>query len=757
MHLAAIAVAVVVVYLVLGTIAGVRTLRSGERDARADARYLAEVAAKAVSGSLTLGQSHVASLAANPKASAVFAAPAGCELSFDLALFPRSRLDVVATDGRVACSSAAFESVAPTHAGASWLAGLTTDRSPFETGMFLDRRTGDPAVGFGVPVADGSGGVLGAVVLVIPTEGIAAQLAEGFAGPRGYMFALVDSTSGSVASVSSPSLLDGAVVRVDGFLSGSKVVPGTPWRVIAAVRSSSALAPVWSMLRWGLLVGAAMLVVLLAGMALVGRRIAWPLRQLNDAVGHEGPGAINALATLRGPFEVERLAAEFHAALVAHADYEAQLSHQALHDPLTGLPNRALLTDRLVQALRQAERTGHQVCVLFVDIDHFKLINDGLGHAVGDLVLTTTAERLTSVLRAGDTLARFGGDEFVFIGEALDDGDAERLAGRLLDAVQAPIEIDDTVVRVTASAGIALGRSSADGAVLLRDADAAMYLAKDRGRSRHEVFNEDLRDRARTRLTIETEFRVALERGELHVAYQPKVDLVTREAVGVEALLRWDHPALGSVSPATFIPIAEDTGLIVPVGQFVLDQACQQAGRWRREGIEVDVAVNVSGHQLTDPTLLEHVARALATNGLEPERLCLELTESVLMRDTARTASVLDAVHRLGVQISIDDFGTGYSSLAYLHRFPVDELKIDRSFVHNLAEEPHQQSLVTAMIAMGKALGLRIVAEGVEGQREAELLQVMGCDQAQGYLFARPQPADALGHALRRTTTAPAS
>jgi diguanylate cyclase (GGDEF)-like protein len=755
--LAAIAVAVVVVYLVLGTIGGVRTLRSGERDARADARYQAGVAAKSVAGSFALGQSHVTSLAANPKAAPVFADPSSCQLSFDLALFPRSRLDVVATDGQIVCSSVTLDGAAPTHAGASWLAGLATARGPFQTGTFLDRRTGGPAVGFGVPVADGSGRVLGAVVLIIPTTRIASRLAEGFAGPRGYLFALLDSASGSAASVSSPSLLDGGAVRVDGLLAGSKVVPGTPWRVLVAVRPSSALAPVWSMIRWGLLVGAGMLVVLLSGMVVVVRRIARPLRQLNDAVGHEGPNAIKALESLRGPYEVERLAAEFHGALVARADYEAQLSHEALHDPLTGLPNRALLGDRLAQALRQAERTGHQVCVVFVDVDHFKLINDGLGHAQGDLVLTITAERLTSVLRAGDTLARFGGDEFVFVGEALDDADAERLADRLLDAVQEPIETGDTVIRVTASAGIALGPSSADGAALLRDADAAMYLAKDRGRSRHEVFNEDLRDRARTRLTIETELRVALERGELHVAYQPKVDLLTQRAVGVEALLRWDHPALGSVSPATFIPVAEDTGLIVPIGRFVLDEACEQAARWRREGIEVDVAVNLSGRQLTDPTLLEHVARALAANGLEPGCLCLELTESILMRDTARTATVLDAIHRLGVQISIDDFGTGYSSLAYLHRFPVDELKIDRSFVHNLTDAAHQQSLVTAMIAMGKALGLRVVAEGVEGQREAELLGAMGCDLAQGYLFARPQPADAVGPLLRGATTAPAS
>ncbi|MCU1376521.1 MAG: diguanylate cyclase/phosphodiesterase with sensor, partial [Actinomycetia bacterium] len=554
MHLAAIAVAVVFVYLVLGTVAAVRTLRSGEADARKDARYLAGAAAASITGSFTLGESHVDSLAANPQLPVVLAGPsAPCDLSFDLALFPRSRLDVVTPDGQVRCSSEAAE-VRPSHAGAAWVEELAHARGPFQTGTFVDRRTGGSAAGYAAPTFDGAGHVLGAVVLVIPTKGIADKLAEGFAGQQGFVFALEDSASGRAASVSDPSLLDGQQVVTDGFLSGATLVSATPWRVVAAVHPSSALAPVWSMLRLGLLVGAAMLLVLLAGVALVSRRIARPLRQLNDAVGREGPAAGEALSSLRGPREIERLAGEFQAALVAHADYEAQLSHQALHDPLTGLPNRALLADRLDQALLQSERSATNVCVLFIDLDQFKLINDGLGHALGDQVLTATAARLASVLRAGDTLARFGGDEFVFLGEALDDDEAGLIADRLLGAVEAPIEIGDTVVRITASAGIALGAAKSDGATLIRDADAAMYLAKDRGRSRHEVFNEDLRDRAKTRLTLETEFRVALERGELHIAYQPKIDLLTGDAVGVEALLRWDYPGLGSVNPTTFIP-----------------------------------------------------------------------------------------------------------------------------------------------------------------------------------------------------------
>jgi len=327
--------------------------------------------------------------------------------------------------------------------------------------------------------------------------------------------------------------------------------------------------------------------------------------------------------------------------------------------------------------------------------------------------------------------------------------EAAALADRLIAAVAEPIEAGNTVVRVTASVGIAMNNVAGRGGDLIRDADNAMYHAKQRGGARREIFGRGLGERAAARITLENDFRVALERDELRLVYQPKVDLDTGETVGVEALLRWDHPALGPVPPAAFIPIAEETGLIVPVGRFVLDRACHQLAEWRRAGLDVSVAVNVSGRQLADTDLAAEVATALGEAGLDPARLCLELTESVLMHDTARVARSLQDVHDLGSQLSIDDFGTGYSSLAYLHRFNVDELKIDQVFVHELIDHADQRGLVAAMVAMGTALDLRVVAEGVETPEQADALRALGCHTAQGYLYARPGRPEQISGLLR--------
>jgi diguanylate cyclase (GGDEF)-like protein len=746
-HLLGIAAAVVLVSVVVGSFAAVQAFRRGERDVRRSARYYADTAADAIASSYAAGRAQVVALAGNPKVVDALDDPTGCQLNFDLLLLPGSRIDLVRPDGAIVCSSEPVRGTPPSHASAAWLGDLRPTSPVHGTGPFRDARSGQAADGIVGVVPGPDGSVAGAVVVVVLTDPIGSQVAEVNPGPRHFDFAVLASASGAVASTSDGWLLDEADrtrLRTDGVLSGSSDVGGTPWRVVAALPRGRALAGVRSTVRAGVLVVVAMLVTLLVALAVVHRRIARPLRELTDAVDLNDPLAREVLGGLHGPREVKQLAARFDVALAAHADYEAQLSHQALHDTLTGLPNRALLTDRLRQALGHAERTDERVCVVFIDLDHFKLINDGLGHAIGDLVLVAAAQRLTSILRRGDTVARFGGDEFVLVGRDLDDAEAAAFADRALRSLDDPIAVGDAVVRVTASAGIAVGGPSSDSAALLRDADAAMYLAKERGRSRHEAFNEDLRDRARSRLTMETELRTALDRRELHLVHQPKVDLATGMITGVESLLRWEHPALGSVSPATFIPIAEDTGLIVPIGRFVLDEACRQAARWRQQGFDLDVSLNVSGRQLADDGLPAAIAASLHEHGIEAGRLCIELTESVLMDDTRRTAGILDAIDALGVQVSIDDFGTGYSSLAYLHRFPVDELKIDRSFVGNVTDDPQQQTLVTAMIAMADALGLRTVAEGIETAEQRRVLLERGCHLGQGYFFARPQSAAAL-------------
>jgi diguanylate cyclase (GGDEF)-like protein len=581
---------------------------------------------------------------------------------------------------------------------------------------------------------------------VLPTAPVANELAAAYGGPRRYQFAIVHDSSAAVLSAS--HALDADVpdpMQVAGFIAESRTVPIAGWTVYAGADPDNALQPTRSLLMRGALVAAAVLVVLCGALVIVNRRIGRPLRRVTDLVGDHGSHVADALADVSGPSEVVRLAGEFRATSAARDAYEAQLSHQALHDPLTGLPNRALLTERLRHSLERAASVGGTVGVVFIDLDRFKFVNDSLGHAVGDSVLIETATRLRSIVRGSDTLARFGGDEFVIVCDTCSDADAVRaLAGRVLAAVEAPIEAGDTIVRITASAGVAVNGRTDDGTDLIRDADAAMYLAKERGRARQELFDAHLRELATRRLTLESEFRVAMDRGELSVVYQPKLDLRTGAVIGVEALLRWNHPALGNVPPSTFIPIAEETGLIVAVGRFVLERACSQLAAWRSEGLDLTMAVNLSGRQLAAPELADEISAILDRTGVDPSRLCLELTESLVMADTIGTADTMRALHDLGVQLSIDDFGTGYSSLAYLHRFPIDELKIDRAFVAGILEHPDQETLVRAMVAMGQALRISIVAEGVETPEQAARLRDLGCDTAQGYLFAKPQPPESL-------------
>ena len=427
---------------------------------------------------------------------------------------------------------------------------------------------------------------------------------------------------------------------------------------------------------------------------------------------------------------------------------EAELAHQALHDPLTGLANRALLLDQLTRILLRRDRPAGSVALLFLDLDRFKVVNDSLGHTAGDQLLFAAAERLVGVLRPDDIVARLGGDEFVVLLEGLDDlREPVSLAQRIHRALKEPVMVDGNEVFTTVSIGIAVTTSSDDTADgLLRDADAAMYLAKARGRDRYEIFDEDLRTQATERLRTETYLRRAVEMGEIEVYYQPELSLDTGEMVGVEALARWHHPVAGLLEAGAFIELAEDSGLILDLGAWVLGEACRQAGVWRREHPDHDLTmrVNLSARQIAQPTLVDLVVGALERGGLEPPSLCLEITETALMADPAAGLKVLQDLRALGVRLAIDDFGTGYSSLSYLKRFPVDVLKIDRSFVDGLGEDPEDTAIVTAIISLSRALGLRVVAEGVETRRQLDELRRLGCDRAQGFMFARPRPAQLL-------------
>jgi diguanylate cyclase (GGDEF)-like protein len=744
---------VVVVFAGVGGVLGRQTWVSSQNDVRSEAAYLANFTAGLLADTAATALGQAQAIAANPGVVPLLSDPSTCTLDWELLLFPGSHLDVVRPDGTIACSSADLPAKGSTHAGAPWL------RTPIEawrtSGLFVDGVTGGRAIAFVASIED-QGRVVGSVAVVVPTAEIAQVVADTYGGNRHYDFALIDAVSGRVLSSSQNSVDESSPIGVTiadpmpGHLSASHSVEALPWSIVAGADPETALAPTRSVLLRGGLLGVWVLMVLIGSMLIVNRRIARPLRDLTRAVGGGGTRLVSALAAIDGPTEIEQLAARFQSVIADRDAYEVQLSHQALHDPLTGLANRALLVERLNDALERAARERQRVSVLFLDLDRFKLINDSLGHDVGDSVLVEVARRVSQIIPAGGTLARFGGDEFVVIVEMSDDTQLQRLVDELLAGIVAPIQTSTSVVRVTCSIGVATsipGRRAVD---LVRDADNAMYAAKEAGRDRAERFTSRLHDRAAARLTLATEFRVALDRDQLHLVYQPKVELDTGKIVGVEALLRWNHPTLGSVPPSTFIPIAEETEAIIRVGEFVLEQACRQAMAWRRAGLELTMAVNISGRQLNDGGLPLQVATALALSGLPPELLYLELTETLLMTDTLVTQRSIERLHELGARLSIDDFGTGYSSLAYLHRFPVDELKIDRTFINDLTSSANPSPLVAAMVAMGKALGLEIVAEGVETPDQAAQLRALGCDKAQGYLFARPQHPDAIAALFER-------
>jgi diguanylate cyclase (GGDEF)-like protein/PAS domain S-box-containing protein len=425
-----------------------------------------------------------------------------------------------------------------------------------------------------------------------------------------------------------------------------------------------------------------------------------------------------------------------------------QLERHGLYDTLTNLPNRALFVNRIEHLFRRAERQPGLTlpfAVLYFDVDRFKGVNDSFGHHAGDELLVEIARRLERSLRPGDTLARLGGDDFAILLEDLQHGaDAVRVSERIQRDLVAPFAVEGSEVYCSASIGIALGPGSyTQPQEMLRDANTAMYRAKAKGRAAHQLFDSDMHMRAVSQLRIETDLRRALERQEFIVHYQPIVDLTTRKLSGFEALIRWQHPQRGLVPPGEFIPVAEETGLIQPMGLWVMQASCRQIRAWQdRGGTPMRISVNLSGHQLAQPDLVDHVRRTLQETGIDPRLLAVEVTESALVRDMAAAAAVLAELRRLQVHVNVDDFGTGYSSLSYLQNLPVDTLKIDRSFVKTMDQEGGRLEIVRAIITLAHSLGMTVIAEGVETRGQLDALTALKCNGAQGFFFAKPLPPE---------------
>ncbi|ACC76112.1 EAL domain-containing protein [Paraburkholderia phymatum] len=469
--------------------------------------------------------------------------------------------------------------------------------------------------------------------------------------------------------------------------------------------------------------------------------------------------AVTAVALTISLLEDLRLETENAALTRSLAEANQELGYLALHDALTKLPNRVLLEGRLEEALARARSDGGEFALMFMDLDGFKVVNDAYGHQVGDRLLVQVAERLASAVRGNDTLARVGGDEFVLLVPDEGRAGATIIAGRLLAAIGAPFDVDGHDLRISTSIGIAM--CPADGALVhdaLMHADAAMYHAKSMGRNAHCFFDASMNENMQCQLQLTQDLRAALERNELVLHYQPQFAAPDGPITGVEALVRWAHPKRGMIGPDEFIPLAEKTGLIVPIGEWVLDEACRQVREWLDTGAcDWNVAVNLSPVQFSHPQLTALVRDTLARHRVDPRHLTIEVTESAAMRDVEASLRILQALHEMGVRISIDDFGTGYSSLMYLKRLPASELKIDRGFVRELAHDAEDAAIVSSVVALGHTLGIDIVAEGVETATQKEFLTRLGCNSLQGYLLGRPVPAADLGALSREPARASVS
>ncbi|GEA87823.1 putative bifunctional diguanylate cyclase/phosphodiesterase [Cellulomonas cellasea] len=777
----AVALALLLLFTALGLgIAYQDNAQRARENATAELRNDAEVAAWTITQSVVSARAQVEAVAANPGAATVLDDPGGCLLPpVGATVLTEARLSVVTRAGDVVCTSRPGGVADPggLHAGSEWLTqalGTTTTQVLWGA---QDPVTGGSAIvvarAFAHDAADGRA----AAVLFLDVGSAAEDLASVLGLGPDAVVGIVDRGTGRVVSASGPDAqaLVGAVVDPSrttgetsdpdgvGRLFASADVETAGWRVYRGVETATVVADARQTLSTFVVLGSLALLAIVVLGWLAQRRVARPLRALTGAVtgARTAGSAADARVDVTGPAELRQLAREFNALLDIRAGHEARLAHQATHDRLTGLPNKELLRERLARALDPAgdgvgtrAGTGSRVSVLCVGINRFQTISDSLGHDGADRVLVEASARLSSVLRPGDLLVREGGHDFMVLGRDLTVDGAVVLAQRLLAALADPVGVGSAGIVLTAAIGIAPQDHDSAPERLLREADTAMGRARELGID-WAVFDASMQRRATRYLETEQALRRALTCDELVVHYQPLVDVASGRITGAEALVRWMHPTRGLVAPLEFVPVAEETGLIAAVGEAVLRGACAQAAQWRTDGHPLRISVNVSGAQLQDGTFVPLVADVLRATGLPADRLCLEVTESTLVRWATNGRESLDRLRATGVLLSIDDFGTGYSSLSYLQDLPMTELKIDRSFIARLARDARDLHLVEAVLGMARALGLTVVAEGVENADQHAILRGLGCDRAQGFHFAAPQTAAAFGRLLRDSDSRP--
>jgi diguanylate cyclase (GGDEF)-like protein len=731
------------------------SLQQAEEAAVDRMTYQAERAATAVAESISTATDLVTSLAAQPGLAAAFAGVAeGCTLQLaGSGAFPDQRLDLVRPDGVVTCSSGPLAETGDpaVHAGEAWLTQGLAAASARVSEDGVDGRTRGRAIAVTAPVRSTSGDeAVGVVAVLMRYDGAAPSMTRAFGGTPSVRFTLLDAEDRQVLSSDPRIAAEGAVHPLQGagtsgtadisdgetLVYGSAAVPDANWRVIAGLPHDEVFDAARGSLLRQLSLGLLALLVLIGGAWLLNRRVARPLELVISAADSASRNRHAPRVDETGTAETVQLARSFNTMLDIRSGHEAQLAYQADHDTLTGLPNRSALILQLDQALAD----GRCVAVLCLGLDRFRNVNDAVGHHLGDRLLQDVAARLTGALRPGETLARFANDEFVVVCEDVENVEPSSISTRIQAALEAPFTATIGSIVLSATAGIATGSGpETSSSQLLREADSAMRAAKIHGVT-YRVYDQDMQTRATAHLSLQQDLALALERDELVVHYQPLINLRSGAIVGAEALVRWLHPERGLIPPGDFIPIAEQTGQIEALGDFVLQQACEQAVRWSVAGHGLTMSVNVAAAQLRSGTFVDTVTRVLAATGLPHSQLCLEITESSLM--TANTA-LLDDLAELrsaGVHLALDDFGTGYSSLSYLQQLPCDELKIDRSFVSRLADDNREMHLVAAIVAMARALGLTVVAEGIETDEQQRMLTALGCHQAQGFLFSRPVP-----------------